>query len=67
MFVISFSLHFNELNDRSSPQRTLTHHLLSSSCPEVEGESLFIPLYYIRACKSKTYLILKNIFNRVQN
>ena len=27
----------------------------------------FYTLYYIRICKSKTYLILKNIFNRVQN
>jgi len=40
--------------------------LLSTSCPEVE-EFAFYTLYYIRVCKSKTYLILKNIFNRVQN
>ena len=63
MFVISFSLLF--LYDYS--QGAVYHLFAPSSCPEVEGESLFIPLYYIRACKSKTYLILKNIFNRVQN
>lgn len=40
--------------------------LLSTSCPEVE-EFVFYTLYNIRVCKSKTYLILKNIFNRVQN
>ena len=51
----------------SRPQRDFDPSFASTSCPEVEGESLFIPLYYIRACKSKTYLILKNILNRVQN
>ena len=66
MFVISFSLHlFIYMNSR--PSEALAYHLHPTSCPEAEGESLFIPLYYIRACKSKTYLILKNIFNRVQN
>lgn len=63
MFIISFSQLF--LYDYS--QGVIIIFLLSTSCPEVEGESLFIPLYYIRACKSKTYLIFKNILNRVQN
>ena len=63
MFIISFPLFF--LYDYS--QGVIFIFLHPSSCPEVEGKSLFIPLYYIRACKSKTYLILKNILNRVQN
>ena len=62
MFIISFSQLF--LYDYS--QGVIIIFLLSTSCPEVEDIG-FIPLYYIRACKSKTYLILKNIFNRVQN
>lgn len=61
MFIISFSQLF--LYDYS--QGVIIIFLLSS-CPEVE-EFAFYTLYYIRVCKSKTYLILKNIFNRVQN
>ena len=48
------------------PQKDFDPSFASSSCPEVE-EFAFYTLYYIRVCKSKTYLILKNIFNRVQN
>ena len=62
MFIISFSQLF--LFDHS--QGVIIIFLPSSSCPEVE-EFAFYTLYYIRVCKSKTYLILKNIFNRVQN
>ncbi len=62
MFIISFSQLF--LYDYS--QGVIIIFLLSSSCPEVE-EFVFYTLYNIRVCKSKTYLILKNIFNRVQN
>ena len=62
MFIISFSQLF--LYDHS--QGVILIFLLSTSCPEVE-ELVFYTLYYIRVCKSKTYLILKNIFNRVQN
>ena len=62
MFIISFSQLF--LYDHS---RGAVYHLLApSSCPEVE-EFAFYTLYYIRVCKSKTYLILKNLLNRVQN
>ena len=45
------------------PQKDFDPSFASSSCPEVEVHSI----YYIRVCKSKTYLILKNILNRVQN
>ena len=62
MFIISFSQLF--LYDYS--QGVIIIFLLSTSCPEVE-EFAFYTLYYIKVCKSKTYLILKNIFNRVQN
>ena len=52
MFIISFSQLF--LYDHS---RGAVYHLLApSSCPEVE-EFAFYTLYYIRVCKSKTYLI----------
>lgn len=50
----------------SRPSETLAYHLHPTSCPEVEGGIALYTLFYIRACKSKTYLILKNIFNRVQ-
>lgn len=65
MFVISFSLHFNELNDQPSLRDfglSFASHLL----PRGGGGIALYTLFYIRACKSKTYLILKNIFNRVQ-
>ena len=62
MFIISFSQLF--LCDY--PQGVIIIFLLSTSCPEVE-EISFIPYIIYRVCKSKTYLILKNIFNRVQN
>ncbi len=62
MFIISFSQLF--LYDYS--QGVIIIFLPPSSCPEVE-EFAFYTLYYIRLCKSKTYLILKNLLNRVQN
>ena len=61
MFIISFSQLF--LYDHS--QGVIIIFLPPPLAPRWRS-SLFIP-YYIRVCKSKTYLILKNIFNRVQN
>ncbi len=61
MFIISFSQLF--LYDYS--QGVIIIFLPPSSCPEVEEFAFYT--FYIRVCKSKTYLILKNLLNRVQN
>ena len=51
----------------SRPQKDFDPSFAFLLLPRGGGGIALYTLYYIRACKSKTYLILKNILNRVQN